>query len=70
MTNIEFIDAIRAHALANYSNGGWDVVAEAWSADDILEYFEENDYNYTKAFKALSRFVKAYNDYGNDIRNA
>jgi hypothetical protein len=26
---------VKRHALANYSNGGWDVIVECWGDDDI-----------------------------------
>lgn len=29
------IDAVKAHALANYEEGGWDVVVECYSDEDI-----------------------------------
>src|SRR5580693_7794523 len=31
------IDGVKAHALEHYSDGGWDVVVEAWSDDQILD---------------------------------
>lgn len=33
----ELIEQIRAHALANYEAGGWDVLVECWSDEDIAE---------------------------------
>lgn len=35
MTKAEIIAAVKAHALANYEAGGWDVVVECWSDEDI-----------------------------------
>jgi hypothetical protein len=34
MTN-ELIDAVRAHANANWNKGGWDFLAECWSDEEI-----------------------------------
>lgn len=32
------INAVRAHAVDNYTTGGWDIVVECYSDADILEY--------------------------------
>lgn len=32
----KLIDAVKAHALAHYTEGGWDAVIECYSDDDIL----------------------------------
>lgn len=31
------VDAVKVHALQNYTRGGWDIVVEAWERDDIAE---------------------------------
>lgn len=31
------IAGVRAHAIAHYTEGGWDVVVECWDDDDIAE---------------------------------
>ena len=33
MTNL--IEAVRAHATANYEKGGWDILVETWSDEDV-----------------------------------
>ena len=35
MTKAEVVEAVKAHALAHYNDGGWDVIVEAWSDEDI-----------------------------------
>jgi hypothetical protein len=35
MTKSEVVEAVKAHALANYNAGGWDVIVEAWTDEDI-----------------------------------
>lgn len=34
---MDLVAAVRHHALANYSAGGWDYVVECWEDSDILE---------------------------------
>lgn len=31
------IDGVKAHALEHYTDGGWDVIAECWSDDQIMD---------------------------------
>jgi hypothetical protein len=31
------IDRVKAHALANYDKGGWDVIVKCWSDEQIYE---------------------------------
>ncbi len=33
----ELVNAVKAHAQANYEKGGWDVVVEAWTDAEIAE---------------------------------
>lgn len=37
MNEQQLINAVRAHALANYNQDGWDYLVECWSDGDILE---------------------------------
>jgi hypothetical protein len=34
---LDFIEAVKAYAIANYETDGWDIVAECYSDDDIAE---------------------------------
>lgn len=31
------VEGVKAHALAHYNDGGWDVIVEAWTDDDIAK---------------------------------
>lgn len=33
----KIVDAVKAHALAHYNDGGWDVIVEAWTDQEIAE---------------------------------
>ena len=33
----QMVEAVKAHALANYETGGWDFCVECWSDEEILE---------------------------------
>jgi hypothetical protein len=35
MTKQELVQAVRAHAIANYNKGGWDFLVECWEDSDI-----------------------------------
>lgn len=38
----ELVKALRAHALANYEKGGWDVIVECWSDEEIAKQLTED----------------------------
>jgi hypothetical protein len=69
MDEQQFINSVRAHALANYNKDGWDEVAEAWDDGDILEYYSDADGNVKKAFKAIKETVQLRHRYAKEIRN-
>ena len=37
MTKAELVEAVKAHALEHYEDGGWDVIVECWEDDQIAE---------------------------------
>ena len=37
MAHADLVEAVKAHALANYETGGWDFVVECWEDADIAE---------------------------------
>jgi hypothetical protein len=41
MINQEIIQQVRAHALENYEQGGWDYLVECWSDADIIQWAED-----------------------------
>jgi hypothetical protein len=38
---LDLVEAVRRHARANYTKGGWDYVIECWADGDILEVIED-----------------------------
>jgi hypothetical protein len=69
MDEQQFINSVRAHAITNYSNGGWNVVVEAWDDGDILEYYSDADGNVKKAFNEIKETVKLRHEYAEEIRS-
>lgn len=35
MADLNLVKAVRDHATANYNLGGWDIIVECWSNEDI-----------------------------------
>lgn len=62
------VDAVYAHAEANYGNG-WDEVVEAWDKADIEEVIEGASTE-DEAVAAMTSLVDARNAYQRDIRGA
>ena len=65
----ELIEAVRAHALKHYSEGGWDYVVEAWDDEDLAEFIGKAR-TPQGAIKAVGKFVKARHEYAEDIRSS
>jgi hypothetical protein len=64
------IQAIRKHAVANYTNG-WDVVVEAFTDAEILEHAAlYNCTNTAKTLVALQEYVDLRSEYENEIHAA
>lgn len=40
-TTSELVEAVKAHAMAHYNDGGWDVVVECWDDAEIIEHITE-----------------------------
>ena len=36
-TKAELVEAVKAFALAHYEDGGWDVIVECWTDEDIAD---------------------------------
>lgn len=34
------VEAVKAHAMAHYNDGGWDVIVECYTDEEIVEIFE------------------------------
>lgn len=63
------VEAVKAHAIAHYEDGGWDVIVEAWDDDQIREQI-----GYATTTKgAIAKFASAvdvYSDRQADARNS
>jgi len=64
----EMVARIKSHAKANYEKGGWDVIVECYSDDDILEMI--SDYNtWDEAFKFVKTLVSVWAERQDDARS-
>ena len=52
MTTNEIAEAVKAHAIANYENGGWDYLVECYSMKDLVEWIDES--GWTTAEEAIA----------------
>jgi hypothetical protein len=64
MASQELIDAVKAHALRNYNRGGWDVVVECWSDEEIAAVLDGTDSSFETrpAVTSLPRALKRFRD--------
>jgi hypothetical protein len=67
--NTELIAQIKAHALAHYEDGGWDVIVECWSDEDIAETIGKAT-TLRGALKKIRDIVSVYDDRQADARNS
>jgi ATP-dependent exoDNAse (exonuclease V) alpha subunit len=63
----ELIDAVRAHAHANYNRDGWDYLVECWD-DEYIARTIGNAKTAKTAIAACKRVVKTLDEYRSDIR--
>jgi len=66
-TREQMIAAVKEHAEANYSSGGWDEVVEAWGDDDIAEAMGSARTT-NGAICKVAAIVKVRHEYAEDIR--
>jgi hypothetical protein len=65
----ELIDGVKAHALAHYTHGGWDVIVECWSDEQIFDATRKCR-TVSGAVKELSTVVDVYADQQADAKNS
>ena len=63
----ELLDAIRAHALANYNTEGWDYLVECWEDDYILDCLDGVT-EVTEAIDAVRDALSPLNDMRDEVR--
>ena len=68
---ITLADKIMAHAEANYTAGGWDVVVECWTLKEINEYLAEcGARDEHAAMEAMENIVGVWADRQADAHNS
>ncbi len=65
-TEVEMVEAVKAHALKNYEKG-WDTVIECYDYNDIVEMIGKAR-TCRGAIRLAAAFIKPYNDYAAEIR--
>ena len=63
------INGVKAHAQANYDKGGWDVIVECWSDEQIYEA-TKTCRTISGAVRELSGVVSVYADQQADAINS
>ncbi|MGI8313316.1 hypothetical protein [Saccharopolyspora hattusasensis] len=67
----ELVEGVKAHAREHYSTGGWDVVVECYTDDEIREVLtEENASTVGEAIEAFRFRVDVWADRQADTRNS
>ncbi len=69
------VEAVKAHALAHYEDGGWDVIVECFSDEDIADALRMAvEYDVTTPERAIAHFrdgvVAVWADRQADARNS
>jgi hypothetical protein len=76
MSSKEMVEAIKAHALAHYDDGGWDVIVECWDDEDIKRwlFLDEDGYipvtSFEEAVERMFVLVDVWADQQADARNS
>jgi len=63
------VQAVRDYANANYNKGGWDIIVECWSDEDISGEIG-NVKTVSGAIRKVSKVVQVIGDYRSEIQNA
>lgn len=63
------VEGVKAHALAHYEDGGWDVVVECWEDAQIAEHIEGAD-TVEEAVQRFEGVVSVWADQQADARNS
>lgn len=69
MTTPELIAAVKAHAIAHYNDGGWDVIVECWEDADIANAIG-GARTLAGALRKLAPFIDVVSDRQADARNS
>lgn len=70
-TMATLIAHVKAHALAHYADGGWDVIVEAWDDEQIEEVLtEDHATTNDEAIASFANVVSVWKDRQDDARNS
>jgi hypothetical protein len=68
---MNLVEHVKAHALAHYEDGGWDVVVECYTDEDIEEVLDDNSARTpSDAIKAFAPMVDVWDDRQQDAINS
>jgi hypothetical protein len=63
LSHLTLARGVQAYALEHYAEGGWDVLAEAWTPDMIADKLREDDVRTIQdAIKSFSTVVSVWKD--------
>lgn len=65
---MDFVQAVKDYALANYNKDGWDVIVECW-ADDEIAFEIKGVKTAEAAIRRMHRLAKAQDDYRSEIQS-
>jgi len=63
------VHAVRQHAAANYTKGGWDIIVECWSNAEIADAIGGAKTE-AGAIRNVAKTARMLGDYRSDIQNA
>jgi hypothetical protein len=69
MTTEALVSFIKAHALAHYEDGGWDVIVECWDDQDIITELGGAETE-AEALQAFDFLISILADRQSDARNS
>jgi hypothetical protein len=70
MTNELFATAVMATAKEKYNDGGWDVIVECWTAEEINNVLANCDDDVDKAWEIILSLVDIWADRQADAINS
>lgn len=68
MDRTEIIKDVREHAWKNYEGGGWDILVECWSDEDILQNMG-NATTARDAIWAIAKVLQTLDEHRQEIQS-
>lgn len=65
-----YSQSIMDRAIQNYEGGGWDVIVECWTLEDIDQLLAEHHGDEAEATKTIEALVDVWSDRQADARNS